>query len=54
MNLIDTYFEKVNELLDGVDRGDFMDASVIPQQYTYGHLMALYQLSGSLNDGKKK
>lgn len=53
MNLIDTYFEKVNELLDGVDRGDFMDASVIPQQYTYGHLMALYQLSGSLNDGKE-
>lgn len=53
MNRQEMYVNQVGELLDGVDRGDFSGASDIPAQYTYGHLNALFQLTGQLQNGQE-
>ena len=53
MNQQEIYINQVQELLDGVDRGDFTGASDIPAQYTYGHLNALFQLIDQLQNGQE-
>lgn len=44
---------RVDELLGGVEKGDFTGASDIPAQYTYGHLAALFYLADRLNKGRE-
>lgn len=53
MNQQEIYINQVQELLDGVDRGDFTGASDISAQYTYGHLNALFQLIDQLQNGQE-
>lgn len=53
MNQQEIYINQVQELLDGVDRGDFTGTSDIPAHYTYGHLHALFQLADQLQNGRE-
>lgn len=46
------YIKLVQELLDGVDRGEFVDIAKTPA-YTYGHLTALFYLAGQLDGGRE-
>lgn len=46
------YVELLNEILDGNDAGDFSDPSTIPDKYTYEHLLAAFNLAGSLDGGE--
>ena len=42
----------VNELFNGIDNGDFDNIETIPEQYTYGHLRALYMMISALDDSR--
>jgi len=42
------YSNKVNELLDGIDNGDF-SGEIIPDKYTWEHLLGLYLLKDQLD-----
>lgn len=53
MNAGEVYIKRVEELLDGIDKGEFSNVSAIPGRYTYGHLTALFYLADQLKDGKK-
>ena len=46
------YIRLLNELIDGIDRGDFARES-IPVKYTYGHLYAIFQLLDELDGGRE-
>ena len=46
------YVKLLNELIDGIERGDFSKES-IPVKYTYWHLYALFELLDDLEDGRK-
>lgn len=43
----------VEELFDGIDKGDFADVRNIPVKYTYKHLIALFYLSDYIDGGKE-
>lgn len=45
--------QMVNELITGIDQGDFSGTKPLPDKYTYGHLRALFALSPALDDGKE-
>ena len=47
MDLREQYVYLLNELMDGIERGDFSGES-IPEKYTYGHLYAIFQLLDEL------
>ena len=42
----------MNELMDGIDQGDFSSES-IPDKYTYGHLYAIFGLLDELDGGRE-
>lgn len=46
--LTNYFSNKVNELLDGIDNGDFAK-EIIPDKYTWEHLLGLYLLRDSLD-----
>lgn len=43
----------VEELLNGIDAGDFDNIERIPERYTYLHLYALMKLADELDDGRE-
>ena len=43
----------LEELVDGINAGDFTDAEAIPNQYTYAHLWALFQFVDVLDGGRQ-
>lgn len=49
MNIQEKCTKLLNELLDGIDNGDFSDANTIPEQYTYAHLYALLYFQYTIN-----
>ena len=52
-NLTIDYFSiKVEELLDGIDNGDF-SKKIIPDKYKWEHLLGLYLLKDSLDGGEE-
>ena len=48
---INRFPEYVEQLIDGIDRGDFSDPELIPDTYTYEHLYALFFSAGMLDGG---
>lgn len=52
MDAQERYIMLLNELLDGIDAGDFDDIGKIPEKYTYEHLMALFVTSDMLDNGR--
>ena len=36
------YVQLLEEVLDGIDKGDFADAYNIPSKYRYEHMLALF------------
>ena len=40
MNAQDLYVKRVEELMDGIDKGAFAEPSAQPEAYRYGHLAA--------------
>ena len=46
--LTDYFSNKVNELIDGIDSGEF-SKEIIPDKYTWEHLLGLYLLRDSLD-----
>lgn len=50
--LTDYFSVKVNELLDGIDNGDF-SKEIIPDKYTWEHLLGLYLLRESLDGAEE-
>ena len=51
MDLRELCINLLNELMDGVDQGDFSGEN-IPEKYTYGHLYAIFRLLDELDGGK--
>lgn len=43
--------QKLTELIDGIDAGDFAEVGRIPEKYTYGHLEALFFFLEILDNG---
>lgn len=52
MDLRELCINLLNELMDGVDRGDF-SGEKIPDKYTYGHLYAIFGLLDELDGGRE-
>ncbi len=50
--LTDYFSKKVNELLDGIDNGEF-SKEIIPDKYTWEHLLGLYLLRDSLDGAEE-
>lgn len=42
----------IQELMNGMDAGDFADVETIPDKYTYAHLWALFQYAEALDGGR--
>lgn len=53
MNAEEVYARRVEELMDGIDKGEFSDIANPPQAYSYGHLAALFYFAQVLQNGKK-
>ncbi len=53
MNAQDLYVKRVEELMDGIDKGAFAEPSAPPEAYRYGHLAALFYFARSLEHGEK-
>ena len=49
---IDYFSKKVEELIDGIDRGDF-SKEIIPDKYKWEHLLGLFILKDSLDGGEE-
>lgn len=47
------YIKRAQELIEGIDRGDFSNFARLPESYRYRHLRALLYLVDYLDDGKK-
>lgn len=47
------YQKTVEELLDGIDAGDFADLKKIPSKYKYKHLSALLYYTNVISNGKQ-
>ena len=52
MEANEQYINFLNELMDGIDKGEFTGDS-IPKKYTYGHLYAIFRLLDVLDGGEK-
>lgn len=52
MKVQDRAIQLVDELISGIDAGDFQDVVNIPEKYTYEYLWALFFLSDTLEDAK--
>lgn len=52
MNWKERYIHLFQELISGIDNGDFVNVENIPDKYTYAHLCALFYLAEELDDGK--
>lgn len=50
--MTDYFANKVNELFDGIDSGDF-SKEIIPDKYTWEHLLGLYFFKDSLDDAEE-
>ena len=46
------YIRQAQELIDGIDRGDFSSFARLPDTYRYGHLSSLLYLVDCLENGK--
>lgn len=53
MDVKTIYANKVDELLSGIDAGDFNQVGKIPDRYTYLHLYSLIELADELDQGKE-
>ncbi|MDE7253397.1 MAG: CDP-glycerol glycerophosphotransferase family protein [Acetatifactor sp.] len=53
MNLQEKNAQLLEELIEGVDRGDFQYDDKIPVKYTYEHLTALFCYANQLDGGKE-
>ena len=49
----EVYIKRVQELIEGIDRGDFSNFVRVPESYRYGHLSALINLSDCLKNSEK-
>lgn len=52
MNTQERCTQLFEELLTGIDNGDFSDVRVIPERYTYAHLCAILQFIDTMDDAK--
>lgn len=52
MNLREQYIFLLNELMDGVEQGDF-SGDIIPEKYRYAHLFAVFMLLDEFNGARK-
>lgn len=52
MDVKERSIQLVNELINGIDAGDFDCIENIPDKYTYEHLWGLFMLSDILDDGR--
>ena len=53
MSAEEFYAERVEELMDGIDKGEFSDIANPLESYSYGHLAALFYFSQVLENGNK-
>lgn len=53
MDVKTIYANKVDELLSGIDAGDFNQVGEIPDRYIYLHLYSLIELADELDQGKE-
>lgn len=53
MGAEEMYIKRVQELMSGIDRGDFSDVSRPPEAFRFGHLTALFYLADCLENGRK-
>ena len=52
MDIKEQCINLLNELMDGIEQGDFSKDS-IPKKYTYGHLYAIFELLDELQGAEK-
>lgn len=52
MDLQEKCIQLIQELMNGVDAGDFANVETIPDKYTFAHLWALYQYTDALDGGR--
>ena len=47
------YIKRAQELIEGIERGDFSNIARLPESYRYGHLRALLYVADHLDNGRK-
>lgn len=53
MNLQEKSAQLLQELMDGIDAGDFANVETIPDKYSYAHLWALFRYVDVLDGGRE-
>lgn len=53
MSISNEHLEVLNEIIDGIDNGDFDNPGAIPDRYTYAHLYVLFSCCDQLDGGRE-